>query len=242
MTRRLAAAALGLAAALAALPATAPAAEAAVAPPLRDRFAAETAETPDFQRHVLPLMSRLGCNGRACHGSFQGRGGFRLSLFGYDFKADHEALLAKGSGRVDVDAPEASKVLMKPTQNVPHEGGKRLEENSWAYRVLVRWMEAGAKGHDASAAKATFDRLEVTPAELVFEREGQTIPLKVVARWSDGSAEDVTCITRFRTNDESIAEVSEDGVVTSKGKGDTHVVAFYDNGVAPTAVLVPHGE
>ena len=38
-------------------------------------------------------MGRLGCNGRACHGSFQGQGGFRLSLFGYDFKADHEALL-----------------------------------------------------------------------------------------------------------------------------------------------------
>src|SRR4051812_35901283 len=61
--------------------------------PLAERFAHEgVEEVPDFQRHVLPLMSRQGCNGRACHGSFQGRGGFRLSLFGYDFKADHEAL------------------------------------------------------------------------------------------------------------------------------------------------------
>ena len=51
-----------------------------------------TAEVPNFQRHVLPLMGRLGCNGRACHGSFQGQGGFRLSLFGYDFKSDHNAL------------------------------------------------------------------------------------------------------------------------------------------------------
>ena len=49
-------------------------------------------EVPDFQRHVLPLLGRLGCNGRACHGSFQGQGGFRLSLFGYDFAADHAAL------------------------------------------------------------------------------------------------------------------------------------------------------
>ena len=47
------------------------------------------AEEPSFQRHVLPLMGKLGCNGRACHGSFQGQGGFRLSLFGYDFKTDH---------------------------------------------------------------------------------------------------------------------------------------------------------
>ncbi len=42
----------------------------------------------------------------------------------------------------------------------------------------------------------------------------------------------MTCISRFRTNDESVAEVDEEGVVTSKGTGDTHVVAFYDNGVA----------
>src|SRR5581483_5971880 len=48
-------------------------------------------ENPDFRQHVVPLLGKLGCNGRACHGSFQGQGGFRLSLFGYDFKADHEA-------------------------------------------------------------------------------------------------------------------------------------------------------
>src|SRR4051812_816629 len=61
--------------------------------PARERFAAtDGTETPDLRRHVVPLLGRLGCNGRACHGSFQGKGGFRLSLFGYDFKADHEAL------------------------------------------------------------------------------------------------------------------------------------------------------
>ena len=67
------------------------------------RFAAETKEVPDFQRHVVPLLGKLGCNGRACHGSFQGRGGFRLSLFGYDFDADHAAL----SERADANAPAA---------------------------------------------------------------------------------------------------------------------------------------
>ena len=66
--------------------------------PVSDRFAPDAAsEVPSFRRHVVPLLGKLGCNGRACHGSFQGRGGFRLSLFGYDFKLDHEALLAKSS-------------------------------------------------------------------------------------------------------------------------------------------------
>src|SRR6188508_2436551 len=74
--------------------------------PASERFAkADAAETPDFQRHVSPVLGRLGCNGRACHGSFQGQGGFRLSLFGYDFAVDHQSLLAPASdevSRVDV--------------------------------------------------------------------------------------------------------------------------------------------
>ena len=214
-----------------------PTSKALLIAPAKQRFAPEgVTEAPDFQKHVLPVLSRLGCNGRACHGSFQGRGGFRLSLFGYDFKADHEALLAKDKGRVDVETPEASKILQKPTLAIPHKGGKRMDEGSWAYRMLARWVEAGAKGVDRASS---FDRLEVTPAEVVFDREGTNVPLKVVARWEDGTSEDVTCLCRFRTNDESVAEVSEDGVVTSRGKGDTHVVAFYDNGVAVAQVIRP---
>src|SRR6187431_1708766 len=62
--------------------------------PVTERFANEAVEEiPSFQRHVSPLFGRLGCNGRSCHGSFQGRGDFRLSLFGYDFEADHKELL-----------------------------------------------------------------------------------------------------------------------------------------------------
>src|SRR5207245_1569460 len=101
---------------------------------------------------------RLGCNGRACHGSFQGRGGFRLSLFGYDFKMDHEALLKSGSDRVDVETPELSEILTKPTLAIPHKGGKRMSEDSWQYRVISRWIESGAKGLNNPA---TFERLEV---------------------------------------------------------------------------------
>ncbi len=233
----LAAAALTLPITAADSSAKAPGSSAKVIRPAAERFANEaTTEIPDFQRHVLPLMGRLGCNTRSCHGSFQGRGGFRLSLFGYDFKADHEALLAKDSGRVDLEAPELSKILEKPTLAIPHKGGKRMEADSWAYHLFTKWIEQGAK---TVTRNVRFARLDVTPSEIVFNAEGKTIPLKVVAHWADGTAEDVTCISRFRTNDESVAEVNEAGVVTSKGKGDTHVVAFYDNGVAVTQILSP---
>ena len=49
-------------------------------------------------------------------------------------------------------------------------------------------------------------------------------------------------MTRFRSNDEAIATVDENGVVTITGKGDTHVIAFYDNGVEPVPVLQPVSE
>ena len=216
----------------------APGVEPRVVPSASDRYATDVAsstETPDFQRHVLPLMGRVGCNTRSCHGSFQGQGGLRLSLFGYDFAADRETLLKADTGRVVLDDAEASKILTKPTLAQPHKGGKRLEPGTWQYHLLTRWIEAGAKG--VATDPARFDRLEVTPSEIHFTRTDEKTALKVVAHWSDGTVEDVTCLTRFRTNDESIAEVDEAGQVASVGPGDTHIIAFYDNGVASVPVL-----
>src|SRR5215216_5576078 len=106
---------------------TAGAVGADVIPPAAKRFADETKETPDFQRHILPLLGKLGCNGRACHGSFQGAGGFRLSLFGYDFKFDHDALTKQDEGRINLEQPLESLILTKPVSEDEHEGGKRYE-------------------------------------------------------------------------------------------------------------------
>lgn len=215
--------------------------------PAVERYAKETTEVPHFQRHVLPLMGRLGCNGRACHGSFQGQGGFRLSLFGYDFKMDHDALTAGEHPRVDLKNIDQSLMLDKPASDEQdyHGGGKRMAKNSWEYRLLRRWVEAGAKSVD-EATDPTFVRLEVTPMETVFKKEGETTQLKVLSHWSDGTVEDVTCLCRFTTNDDAVAKVDTNGKITIVGKGDTHIVAFYDNGVVPVATLLPvtenHGD
>src|SRR5687768_17193920 len=53
----------------------------------------------DFERHVMGLFGRMGCNGGSCHGSFQGKGGFRLSLFGYDPEKDYFAITREVLGR-----------------------------------------------------------------------------------------------------------------------------------------------
>jgi hypothetical protein len=227
-----------LAVAFGAVLSSAPAWGADVLPSVDKRFAdADAKEAPSLQRHVLPLMGRLGCNGRACHGSFQGQGGLRLSLFGYDFKADFEALAKGDNPRVDTEAADDSLVIQKPTLGTPHKGGKRFELGTWQHRILKNWIEAGAKPVGDDDAK--FVKLEVTPTEIVFKKPGETAQLKVVAHWSDGTVEDVTPLCRYRTNDESLAEIDENGKVKSLGKGDTHVVAFYDNGVVPTQVILP---
>lgn len=208
------------------------------------RFATDgVQEVPSLQRHVLPLMGRLGCNGRACHGSFQGQGGFRLSLFGYDFKTDHEAIVKGDAPRVDLKNVKESLILSKPSSDDKdeHGGGKRMDVGGWQYRLIRKWVEAGAPEVNEDA-DAKFVRMVVTPTEIVFKKAGEKAQLNVVAEWSDGTIEDVTPLCRFQTNDDGVAKVDVDGTITCLDKGDTHIVAFYDNGVVPVSVMLPVSE
>ena len=199
---------------------------------------AKTDEIPDFQRHVVPLMSRLGCNGRACHGSFQGRGGFQLSLFGYDFAVDHQALFDEDRRRVNIQSPDESLIIYKPTDELEHEGGKRYEKGGWEHNLIRQWIATGAKFEEASISKLL--DVKITPDEIQFSKPGQKVQLKVVAVWEDGTREDVTPLVRYKTNDNLIAEIDQNGLVTSgESRGDTHIVISYDKSVVPVPVLRP---
>jgi hypothetical protein len=102
---------------------------------------------------------------------------------------------------------------------------------------MLRWVQQGASGLLEQPAALT--RLEVTPSEILFTADGQQQPLQAIAVWSDGSREDVTTLCRFQTNDDQIAEINQEGLVTAGVAGDTHVVAFYDSAVVPIPVLRP---
>ena len=133
-------------------------------------------DVPDFQKHVVPLLGRLGCSSAKCHGSFQGQAGFRLSLFGFDFAADHAALTAASTTRDGVRVkpgdPAKSLLLKKATNEVPHEGGQRIAPNSWEYRLLTRWVLAGAHGVDATEQPP---KETVSPQDRVFTESIQPI-------------------------------------------------------------------
>src|SRR6266511_4158068 len=76
-------------------------------------------EQVDFERHLMGLFGRMGCNSGSCHGSFQGKGGFRLSLFGYEPDKDYLALTRDLSGRrINSVNPDDSLLLLKATGQV----------------------------------------------------------------------------------------------------------------------------
>jgi hypothetical protein len=211
-------------------------------PTVESRFAAQQAdgEVPDFQRHVMPLLSKLGCNGRACHGSFQGQGGLALSLFGYDFAADHAALTGMSpSGaerRVNRSAAERSLILRKPTGDVEHDGGRLIQPGTWQYQLLLRWVQSGAHRQEETS---TLESLEVTPSRLAWQSpERKPVRLRLLATWSDGTREEVTSLARLRTNDDAVVRIEDHGQVRPVGRGDTHVIVFYDNRVVDVPAFV----
>ena len=209
-----------------------------VVAPINQRFAiADIQETPSFQKHVVPLFGRLGCNGRACHGSFQGRGGFRLSLFGYDFQHDHDALFDEDSPRVDRENPLESLIIAKPIDKDIHEGGMRYEKDSWQSHVIRRWIEGGAE-FDKSQVKKLAE-LKIVPSELLLSQDGEEVQVKAIAVWEDGSQEDVTPLCRFQSNDDQVAAIDQNGLVTATNRGDTHLVISYDKAVVPVPVIRP---
>jgi len=192
-------------------------------------------EQVDFERHVMGLFGRAGCNAASCHGSFQGKGGFRLSLFAYDAGKDFQAVVRDRKGRrIDLETPDNSLLLLKATGEVEHGGGVRFSRASPDFRLLRDWIAGGARRIEGTGQLAM---LKVTPAEVTFDGEQQH--LRVTARFSDGTEEDVTRLSTFHTNDDAVADVSELGHVTPRQPGSTAIIVSYRGNVKSVGVLVP---
>ncbi len=194
------------------------------------------AETPLFGREVVPVLYKLGCSAGSCHGSFSGKGGFRLSLFASDPVADYRQVRGMFDRRLNLQAPEQSLLLLKPTGKLPHGGDVRLVPGSAEYHLLRRWIEAGAPYDPAREGHVV--AVCVEPPKFVTAEGAAPTPLKVLARLDDGSERDVTHLARFEIFDGTIAEM-DSGRVSGRRIGDTHILAHYAGQIGYTYALVP---
>jgi hypothetical protein len=189
-----------------------------------------------FRHEVEPILTRAGCNAGACHGTPSGKNGFRLSLRGYDPALDIFTLTREvHARRLDLLAPPASLLLRKATAQAPHEGGQRLTPGDTQYNLLLRWIAEGARDDSASAPPLT--HLEISPPHDILDEPATTRQLRVLAHFGDGSRRDVTHLTRFGVNDDTIAIVLPDGQVEKRKAGEAAVTAEYLGQMATARLL-----
>ena len=199
--------------------------------------AAARADDVSFELDVIPILSKAGCNGGGCHGALAGKGGFRLSLFGYDPAADHLAITRDAHGRrVDLAEPAASLLLTKPTTAVAHKGGRRLDPDGDDYRILAAWITAGGPGPGEREKRLV--GIELAPAETVTA-PGAAATVAVTARYDDGSTRDVTRWARFTSTDEAVATVDGGGKVSVIGHGEGAVTAWFSSKIAVARIVSP---
>ena len=198
-----------------------------------------------FRDHVLPTLTKAGCNQGACHASQFGKGQFKLSVFGYDSDADYLAIARQFQQRriTPVDADQ-SLLLQKPTLQVPHGGGRRLAHDSYGFQVLRTWIASGAAPptpEDTASAgiDERLQKLVVTPGNRQY-RPGHTQQLRVVAHYRDQRTRDVTLLARYDSLDEGVAVVTDAGHFTIVGSGQSGIMIRYRGQTAVAQIVAPY--
>lgn len=206
-----------------------------------------TPEPVSFEHHVVPLLTKAGCNSGGCHGKAEGQQGFKLSVFGYDPESDYEAIVLASRGRrVIPGAPERSLLLEKGSARIPHGGGQKIIPDSAPDRMLSRWIHEGANGPRMeeiflanSQNPRQRNRLIVEPQELTLMAEGQQ-QLRVTLRDDAGFETCVTAGAQYQSNDDTIAMVDDDGLVTATdAPGGAAILVRYQGDVAVCRVTRP---
>lgn len=200
------------------------------------------AEAPlNFVNDVAPILTKAGCNSGGCHAKAgTGQRGFRLSVLGFEPQEDYEHIVKEGRGRrVFPQAPEQSLLVLKASNTVPHGGGKKLDPKSEGYRLIVRWISEGMAFGKETDPKLTTIEVEPKRGSMKIQTQQQ---LKVLARYSDGSARDVTRTALYEANDRSMAEVDEEGLVkTLNLPGNVAVMVRYQGKVSVFSASIPLG-
>ena len=187
-----------------------------------------------FAIEVQSVLAKAGCNAGTCHGNFNGKGGFRLSLRGQDPSDDHEWITRDHAGRrINLMDPAESLLLAKPTGRVSHQGGRRFDEDSLEYQILFNWIACGAPAEADEDAR--LESIDVLPLDVVVRDPADSVNISVLARYSDGSSRDVTSLAVYEPSSLDV-EVTADGTVIRKKYGESTVVVRYLQKQVPVRV------
>jgi hypothetical protein len=182
-----------------------------------------------YRNDVVPLLSRAGCNMGACHGNASGKGGFRLSLRGDDPSFDFQSLTRDALGRrINTAAAERSLILLKPTGQVPHEGGIRFAPNSPEVRALRAWIAGGAPDDVDRAPR--LKSLNVSPQQLILQSAEQRAKLQITAEFDDGTTRDVTRQAALDVSNPALGDISPEGTVRARRPCELTVAVRYLRG------------
>jgi hypothetical protein len=194
--------------------------------------------TWSFRNHVIPVLTKAGCNQGACHGALAGKGGFKLTLRGYDPEVDYDTLTRQSVGRrITLADPAASLMLRKPTMTTPHGGGLRFKPDSLEYRIIAEWIAAGTPPPAAKDKEVA--SLEVYPKHATL-KPGSEQQLVVRAKYTDGTIRDVTRWVKYNSNNEGVATVDDAGRVKINGPGEAAITLWYSNGVLYSTMTSPY--
>ena len=179
-----------------------------------------------FETGLLAALSKQGCSSGGCHGAPAGKGGFRMSLRGFDPRLDVETLIREQFGRrTNTVNPDQSLLLRKPLMRVAHGGGQQLKVTDPAYSLIREWIGQGCRPDSAGSARCV--RTEVFPRDRVIEAPATSQQLRVVAHFDDGSSRDVTHLAVFTSSNEGLAKVDRSGRVSGGGTGQVGILVRY---------------
>ena len=194
------------------------------------------AHQASFVRDVMPTMSKLGCNAGTCHGSLNGKNGFKLSLRGYDPLYDHRALTDDISGRrTSRAAPDQSLMLLKPSGVVPHAGGALTQSGEPAYEKIREWVSQGLR-LDLDAPRVA--KIEIFPQNPVVPLPGLTQQMRVLATYTNGDVRDVTLESFIETGNSEVAETNKWGLAKMARRGEAPILARYEGAYTATTITV----
>ena len=190
-----------------------------------------------FGRDIGSILTKRGCNTNDCHGSVKGKGGFKLSANALYPREDYRWIVEGGTyqvlspeskgpkkPRIDLEKPDQSMLLLKPTMGIGHGGGQRFSVDSTDYEAIVNWIRQGAPfGEESEGESVRVVGIEVQPAEVVLDAQGRQ-QLLVTARLSNGRREDITSEVLYVSNNREVVDVSSDGVVSAVRTGETAVM------------------